>query len=729
MNYRFFISNLLLVLLLATSSMAQDHLFRNPDEPLDARVEDLISKLTLEEKIGQMMNSSPAIPRLNIPAYDWWNESLHGVGRSAVATVFPQSIGLGATFDNDLVYRISTAISDEARAIYNISVEKEFRQRYSGLTFWSPNVNIFRDPRWGRGQETYGEDPWLMSKMGTAYVKGLQGDDPNYLKAAAGAKHFAVHSGPERLRHEFNAVASQKDMHETYLPAFKVLVENGVETVMCAYNAVNGDPACASDFLLQDLLREQWKFDGHVVSDCGAVSDLYRDNGHQIVDTEAAAAATAVKHGVNLDCGSEYEALPKAVEEGLITEEEIDAKLATLLKTRFRLGMFDPAEMVPYSDIGPEVINSEEHRKLAKEAALKSMVLLKNDEVLPLKKDMARYFVTGPNATSIEAILGNYHGVNPNLTTYLEGLAAKVAPGSQLQYRQGFLLDRPNVNPIDWTTGAAQSSDVIFAVIGINTLLEGEEGASVASEHYGDRLDYQIPRNQIDFLKNLRDGYDKPIVAIVTGGSPLDLRQVHEIADAVIMTWYGGQEAGNALADLVFGDAVPSGRLPITFPKSLEQLPPYEDYSMEGRTYRYMEKEPMYPFGFGLSYTTFTYSDIELSSSSISSDESVEIEATITNEGDLEAEEVTQLYFRALDPGMRSPLYTLRGTKRVKINPGESATVQFTLSSDDLKLVNEEGEHVLKSGQYRIWIGGSLPGERSLQLGGSQPVEATLTVQ
>jgi beta-glucosidase len=403
--------------------------FYNASLSIDARIQDLISRLTLEEKAAQMMNGTPEIKRLNIAPYDYWNEALHGVGRSGVATVFPQAIGLGATFDADLALRVSTAISDEARAMYNVAKSKGYNKQYGGLTFWTPNINIFRDPRWGRGQETYGEDPFLTATIGTAFVKGLQGDNPNYLKTAACAKHFAVHSGPEKLRHEFNAEASQKDLWETYLPAFKALVDAKVEAVMCAYNSTNGEPCCANKYLISDVLKKQWHFKGHVVTDCGAIDDFYTPKdkgGHGTVKTETEAAALVVKSGISLNCGSSYKALPQAVKEGLITEKEIDEQLAVLLKTRFKLGLFDPIGSNPYDAISSNVVNSESHRGLAKEVAQKSMVLLKNNGILPLKNDLAKYFVTGPNAASIEVLLGNYYGINPNMVTILEGITASI---------------------------------------------------------------------------------------------------------------------------------------------------------------------------------------------------------------------------------------------------------------------------------------------------------------
>jgi beta-glucosidase len=709
-------------------SAQNNPLYLNPDQPIDKRVEDLIERMTLEEKVSQMQYTSPAIPRLDVPEYNWWNEALHGVGRSGVATVFPQAIGMGATFDDELIQEVAATISDEARAMYNISVKKGYRQQYAGLTFWTPNINIFRDPRWGRGQETYGEDPFLMSKMGSAFVRGLQGDHPKYLKAAAGAKHFAVHSGPERLRHEFNAVASKKDMYETYLPAFKAAVDAGVETVMCAYNATNGDPCCAHKYLLQDVLHDKWNFQGHIVSDCWALVDFY-ENGHNIVSNATEAAALALKNGVNLNCGSVYPSLTDAVEQELVTEDQVDEVLKTLMKTRFKLGMFDPPEDNPYSKLSVDVINSEKHRKLSRETAVKSFVLLKNNGVLPLDNDLPRYFVTGPNATSVEALLANYYGVNNRLVTILEGLAGAIEPGSQMPYEQGVLLDRENVNPIDWASGNAANADVTFAVLGINNLLEGEEGASIASPHFGDRLDYNLPQNQIDYLKKLTEGHDNPVVAIVTGGSPMNLQEVHELADAVLLVWYPGQEGGNAVADVIFGKESPSGRLPITFPKSLDQLPDYKNYSMEGRTYRYMEEEPLYPFGFGLSYTTFEYSDIRLSSPAIKKGNSTTVRVTVKNTGDFEAEEVVQLYVTDQEASVRVPIQSLKGFDRIRFSPGESKEVSFDLTPEMLEIVNKDGERILESGDFKITVGGSVPGKRSRELGAAEQVEAILTVE
>ncbi len=709
------------------NSSENDYPFRNTQLSIDERVQDLINRLTLEEKAMQMVHNSPAVERLGIPQYNWWNEALHGIGRSGVATVFPQAIGLGATFDEELIKEVASTISDEARATHNTAVKNGYRRQYSGLTFWTPNINIFRDPRWGRGQETYGEDPYLTAILGTAFVEGLQGDDPKYLKTAAAAKHYAVHSGPEKLRHEFNAEASQKDLWETYLPAFKALVDADVETIMCAYNSTNGEPCCANKYLLQDVLRDKWEFDGHIVSDCWALIDFYK--GHNVVQTPEEAAALGIKSGVNLNCGDTYPALPEAVKKGLVSEKEIDEQLATLLKTKFKLGLFDPAEGNPYSQLSEEDLNTEKNRELAREVAQKSIVMLKNDGVLPLRNDLSKYFITGPNATSIEILLGNYHGINPNLVTILEGMAGAIEPQSQMQYRQGTLLDRPNANPQDWASPNAGNSDATIAVLGISGVLEGEEGESIASETFGDRLDYNLPQNQIDYLQKLSDAAgDNPLIAVITGGSPMNLEKVHELADAVLLVWYPGEEGGNAVADIVFGKVSPSGRLPITFPKSLEDLPPYEDYTMKGRTYKYMEAEPMYPFGYGLSYTSFDYSDIELSQSKVKKGKSLQASVKVTNTGESAAEEVVQLYVSDEKTSVDAPKYQLYGVKRVTLEPGSSQEVNFEITPEMMELVNEEGERVLEKGAFKVYIGGSTPSGRNTELGLGPVQEASFTL-
>lgn len=720
---------ILIFAILGSSSLQAQPKFLNPEADLDSRVEDLISRLTLEEKADQMLMNTSGIPRLKIPPYDYWNEALHGVGRSGKATVFPQAIGLAATFEEDLVYRVSSAVSDEARAMYNAAQAAGNYKRYSGLTFWTPNVNIFRDPRWGRGQETYGEDPYLTSVLGVSFVKGLQGDHPKYLKTAACAKHYVVHSGPEKLRHEFNARVSQKDLYETYLPAFKSLVNAGVESVMCAYNRTNDEPCCASNYLLSEVLFGQWGFKGHVVSDCWALNDFYSDIGHGTVSNQVEAAALALENGVNLNCGNTYTALVEAVKTGLVDEKLLEERLKPLLKTRFKLGMFDPKENNPFNAIPYAVVDSEEHRLLAREAAAKSIVLLKNNGVLPLKNNLNRYYVVGPNAASIDALLGNYFGVNPNMVTFLEGITAGVANSSQVQYSPGTTLDRKNINPVDWSTGEAAAADVTIVAMGLTRHIEGEEGESISSPYFGDRLDYNIPENQLEYLRKIKGDHGKPVIAVITGGCPMNLAEVHELADAVLMTWYPGEEGGHALSDVLFGKVSPSGRLPITFPKSLDQLPPYEDYAMKGRTYRYMTAEPMYPFGYGLSYTSFDYSDLSLLSSKIKKGESTEISCTVKNVGKYESREIVQLYVTDNQASVSAPLFSLKGIQSISLKPGQSKKVVFNINPDMLELIDEKGNAIIEKGDFTLTLSGSLPTERALALGASNPVSTILTLK
>jgi beta-glucosidase len=683
--------------------------------------------MTLEEKVSEMISSAAPIKRLQVPAYDWWSEALHGVARSGTATIFPEPIGMAATFDDSLLHQVGTAISDEARAMYNAAVAEGYRNRFGGLTFWTPNINIFRDPRWGRGQETYGEDPYLTAHMGVALIRGLQGDDPHYLKVAACAKHFAVHSGPEKLRHVFNAQVSPHDLWDTYLPAFQAMVMDAhVEAVMCAYNRTNDEACCGNTYLLQDVLRDHWGFKGHIVTDCDALEDIYK--GHQLVADKEHAAALALKRGVNLNCGDTYLALTQAVKDGLVTESELDSSLAILLTTRFKLGLFDPGARNPYNHIPVSVINSPEHRALARSMAQKSLVLLKNNGVLPLKDNLSKYYLTGPNAAATDVLMGNYYGVNGNLVTILEGLASHIRPGSQMQYKQGVLLDRDNINPIDWTTGDAHNADATIVVLGISGLLEGEEGESIASPSAGDRLDYNIPGNQVDFLRKLKNGNSHPVIAVITGGSPMNLAEVQDIADAVLLVWYPGEEGGNAVADVLFGKVSPSGKLPVTFPKSLDQLPAYTDYSMKGRTYRYMDAEPLYPFGFGLSYTTFRYSDMELPAT-LHKGRPLQVTVTVSNTGRVRSDEVVELYLTHQGAGMESPLYALKGFHRINLAPGEQKRVRFTLTPAQLSLVDADGRLVQPTDKLTISVGGSLPSERSKALGAPAPVVRTIAVQ
>lgn len=718
---------LLLQLVVVCTLAAQKPLYLDTRQPVAVRVKDFIQRLTLEEKAGQMMYNSPAIPRLNVPEYNWWNEALHGVGRSGVATVFPQAIGLAATFDDSLALAEASVISTEARAMYNEAVAKGYHTKYGGLTFWTPNINIFRDPRWGRGQETYGEDPFLTAKMGVAFVKGLQGNNDRYLKVAACAKHYAVHSGPEKLRHVFNAQATPRDLWETYLPAFHALVDAKVEAVMCAYNRTNDEPCCGNSFLLQDVLRKQWQFKGHVVSDCWALVDFYE--GHKVVSNAAEAAALALQRGVNLNCGSVYnDGLVKAVRQGLVTEKQVDSALAILLQTRFKLGLFDPQGSTPYDALGAKDINTTNSRVLARTVAQKSIVLLKNNGALPLRNDLKKYFITGPNAASLDALMGNYYGVNNNYSTFIEGLAAQIQPGCQLQYRPGILPDRPNVNPIDWTSGEAKNCDATIVVLGITGLMEGEEGESIASPSYGDRLDYNIPENQVNFLRNLKQNNDKPVIAVITGGSPMNLAEVHKLADAVLLVWYPGEEGGNATADIIFGKISPSGKLPVTFPQSLDQLPPYEDYHMKGRTYRYMNAMPLYPFGYGLSYSSFSYNKLQ-APATIKKGQSLQVTVEVKNTGKVNADEVVQLYVTPETGDKDAPLYSLKGFKRVHLKAGETRKITFSLTARELSFANEQGDIVENAGQYKIAVGGALPGKRSEELGAAKAQEVVVLVQ
>ena len=684
----------------------------------DERVDALIAEMTLEEKCSQMLDVCEPIERLGIPEYNWWNEALHGVARNGRATVFPQAIALGATFDEELIFRVATAISDEARAKYNEAIKIGNRSRYAGLTFWSPNVNIFRDPRWGRGQETYGEDPFLTSRIGISFVNGLQGDDPNYMKTAACAKHYAVHSGPEELRHEFDAVVSKKDLYETYLPAFKALVqEANVEGVMGAYNRTLGEPCCGSPYLLQDILRNDWGFEGYIVSDCWALNDFHLY--HKVTKTAEESAALALQSGININCGNVFNVLESALDQGLITEELIDTRLRENMLTRFKLGLFDPIGTGPYDHLDASVVDSEPHRKIALEAAQKSIVMLKNDKnVLPLDKNTRNIYVVGPGASNEEVLLGNYYGLSSNTQTILDGIVGEISAGTTINYKYGVLPYRENVNPMDWSTGEAGQADVCIAVMGISSLLEGEEGESIASSEKGDRTDIRLPEHQIEYIKKIRRQSDKPLVLILTGGSPIALPELHDAADAILFAWYPGEEGGNAVADVLFGNVPPSGKLPITFPRSIDQLPPYEDYNMKGRTYKYMTAEPQYPFGFGLSYTNFEYADLNFENNKAS--------VQVSNTGSVDAEEVVQLYISSPLAGTEDPIYDLKGFKRVFIKAGETKTVELDLSDESFLQFDVNGEQVMRSGTYTVYVNGNLPSERSVALGGSKGISTTV---
>ena len=702
--------------------------YLNPDLPLKERVQDLLSQMTLEEKISQTRNACPAIPRLGIPAYDFWSEALHGVARNGRATVFPQAIGMAATWDRDLIRRVASAIADEGRAKYHEALRKNGANMiYQGLTFWSPNVNIFRDPRWGRGQETWGEDPFLTGEMGAAFVEGLQGDDPRYMKAAACAKHYAVHSGPEKIRHTFDAVVNKRDLYATYLPAFKKLVEKAkVESVMGAYNRTLGEPCNASKLLLEDILRGEWAFEGHVVSDCGALSDIHAN--HKVTNNGVESAALALKRGCDIGCDCVfYDFLPEAVEQGLVTEADIDTALERTFMTRFKLGMFDPPEMVPYASTPMSVVGCERHRQLAYDAAVKSVVLLKNkNNLLPLTDNVKTMLVVGPNAGATNVLLGNYYGLNSTMTTFLEGLVGRLPEGLRLEFMPGSLLAHPKRFENDWSIYAAGSMDVTIAFMGLSPLLEGEEGEAILSDN-GDRTDIRLPENQVSYLRRLATSGGK-IILVLSGGSPVALEGLEDIVDAILYVWYPGQEGGRAVADVLFGDYSPSGKLPLTFPKSMDQLPPFEDYDMAGRTYRYMTDEPLFPFGFGLSYSTFAFSDLHLGKSSLKAGESLEISLNMTNTGTKDADEIVQFYLTDLDASVPVPLANLIGFERISLDAGEQNNITFTITPEMMMLFDDEGLQRLEPGVFRVTVGGCSPSKRGLALGAPEPVSAEFVI-
>jgi beta-glucosidase len=564
--------------------------------------------------------------------------------------------------------------------------------------------------------ETYGEDPYLTSQLGIQCVRGLQGNHPTYLKTGACAKHYAVHSGPEALRHEFDAVTTMKDLHETYLPAFKALVtEANVESVMGAYNRVNGEPACASTLLLQDILLKDWGFQGHILSDCWAISDFH--SGHMVTGDAAESAALALNMGVSLNCGNSFAALGEALERGLVTESTIDERLATLFITRFELGLFDPPEMNPYKHLDETVINSEEHAQLAYEAAASSIVLLKNNGVLPLNPDLKKLYVTGPQANNGTVLLGNYYGMSRELVNILEGITSRVSAGTSVDYRMGVMEYWESVNTVDWVTGGAREADATIAVLGISQLMEGEEGESLASPTRGDRIDLNLPSNQLDYLRRLKKDNDKPVIVVLTGGSPITMPEVEELADAIVWVWYPGQEGGNAVADVIFGNIVPAGKLPITFPVSDSQLPDYEDYSMKGRTYRYMTGKPLYPFGYGLSYTKFSFGPLQLEHQEISPEGRMTVTVEVRNSGEFDADEVVQLYVTVPDPDGNQPLWSLKDFQRIELPKGASTQVSFEVGPEALQQINEQGESEILPGTYTIHVGNSSPGERSRELG------------
>jgi len=686
----------------------------------------IISLLTIQEKSSQMLSNSAAIPNHGIEMYNWWNEGLHGVARSSKATVFPQAIAMGATFDTELIRQVADAISSEARAIHNIFKKKGIKTEYTGLTFWSPNINIFRDPRWGRGHETYGEDPYLTGKMGKAFVYGLQGSHYKYLKVAAGAKHFAVHSGPEANRHSFNAKVTAQDLTETYLPAFKELVDANVEIVMCAYNRLNDKPCCGSELLLNNLLRKSWGFKGHVVSDCGAIYDI--KSGHNFTISDEESVAYAIKGGVDLNCGSLYNLIPSAINQGFLTENDLDISLKRLFMTRLKLGILKDIDDNPYDKLNENNINTKEHINLARSVAAKSIVLLKNkNNILPLSKSINRLFITGPNAANLNTLLANYNGLSPNIVTPLEGIVDKVSNGTIIRFNEGVDL----INDRDrqkWPTGLAASSDVTIAVMGISALIEGEEGDAISSDANGDRNSIRLPRNQINYLKDLRNSAgDKPIVLVIKAGSAIDLSEISDYVDAIVYAWYLGEQGGNALADIIFGDVNPSGKLPITIPESISHLPDYNDYSMENRTYKFTKYKPMYPFGFGLSYSSFDYSELFLKKNKIEIGDMIHLNFEVLNNSDIAGEEVVQVYIKDVNSSFRTPNSSLIFFKRIHLEPGEKKKINIALDHNMIGSFNKKGIKEIEPGIFNIFVGGSSPGDRSVELG-KEIKQVTFTV-
>jgi len=709
--------------------------YLDPNVPVEQRVSNLISRMTLEEKASQLGHTAASIPRLRIPEYNWWNEGLHGVARAGVATVFPQAIGMAATFDEPLMHQAADIIGTEFRAKYYATLHPDgSTDWYRGLTVWSPNINIFRDPRWGRGQETYGEDPFLASRMGVAFVTGLQGSDPHYFKTVATSKHFAVHSGPESTRHTANIEPSRHDVEDTYLPAFRATITEGkAGSVMCAYNSLYGQPACANTFLLEQRLRKDWGFQGYVVSDCGAVGDVFR--GHKFAATPEEGVADVFKAGMDLICGdyrdnmsTERAAIVNAVGQGLLPESVVDTALRRLFMARFRLGMFDPTASVPYSKITPADNDTDAHNQIALRMARESLVLLKNkDGFLPLKRAPATIAVIGPNADSLDALEGNYNGTPSKPVTVLAGIRSRF-PQAKVTHVQGTGLVSPVENP--GTSGApceaasadcsrsddgalsaveaARAADLVVMVLGLSARIEGEEmKVDAAGFSGGDRTSLDLPAPQEQLLERVY-ATGKPVVLVLMNGSALGINWANANLPAILEAWYPGGQGGTAVAEAIAGDFSPAGRLPVTFYKSVDQLPPFEDYSMAKRAYRYFDGEPLYPFGFGLSYTTFSYGKPRVSTAQLASKNSASISVEVKNTGTVASDEVVQLYLaHAGVPG--APLRALVGFQRLHYAPGEKKTVSFVLHDRDLSVVDESGAHRIIPGKAKVWIGGGQP--------------------
>ena len=689
------------------------------------RAEELVGQMTLDEKASQLRYDAPAIPRLHIPAYNWWNEALHGVARAGTATSFPQAIGMAAAFDEELMKDVGDAIALEGRAKYNTYSRQGDRDIYKGLTFWSPNVNIFRDPRWGRGHETYGEDPYLTGRLGVNFIKGLQGEGP-VLKAAACAKHFAVHSGPEDLRHEFDAIVSDKDLWETYLPAFEDCVTEGeVEAVMGAYNRTNGEPCCGHSVLMEDILRGQWGFQGHFVSDCWAIRDFH--TGHMVTDTAPESAALALKKGCDVNCGNTYLHILKAYQLGLVTEEDITQAAVRLFTTRYLLGLFDETE---YDKISYDVVECKENRELAAKAARESMVLLKNDGILPFNREQVKTIgVIGPNADSRRVMIGNYYGTSSYYTTVLEGIREVAGDEVRVLYSEGCHLYKDRLEGLamrqDRLSEAmivAENSDVVVLCLGLDETLEGEEmdeGNGVGS---GDKQDLLLPQVQRELLEQLLE-QDTPVVLCLMAGSAIDIGCASEKAAAVLQTWYPGASGGKQVAEILFGKISPSGKLPVTFyhNEDLEYMPPFTDYSMKGRTYRYLERKPLYPFGYGL-----TYGNVVVTSVKTSIDAGVNLQIQVKNESDTATEDVIEVYIKNLDSRYAVKNYSLCGFARVYLEAGEEKEVKIAIPESAWMVTDENGEKKRDGNRFRLYVGTSQPDERSFELTGKRPVEVEI---
>jgi beta-glucosidase len=716
--------------------------YLDPAVPPQQRAADLVGRMTLEEKASQLVNQARAIPRLNVPAYDWWSEALHGVARNGFATAFPEPIGLAATFDAPAIHDMAIVTSIEARIKHAQAVRAGHSAIYEGLDFWSPNINIFRDPRWGRGQETYGEDPFLTARMGVAFVTGMQGDDPRYYRVISTPKHFAVHSGPESTRHGADVIVSKHDELDTYLPAFRAtIVEGKAGSVMCAYNSINGEPACANQFLLQDQLRGWWNFQGYVVSDCGAVIDIH--DGHKFRPTQPEASAISLKRGMDNECvdyidkvndDHDYKPYLDAVHQGFLKESEIDTAVTRLFTARMKLGLFDPPEMVPYNSINESLLDSAAHRTLARKIANESMVLLKNDGVLPLKTSGIKIAVVGPLADQTEVLLGNYNGTPTHTVSILEGLRTEFA-GATVNYVPGtkFLAaETPEPHPQGWTAtdltpdpaavAAAKNADVVIAVVGITSRLEGEEmKVDEPGFRGGDRTSLDLPQPEQALLEAVA-ATGKPLVVALTNGSALSVNWAAAHANAIVDAWYPGEEGGAAVAETLSGRNNPAGRLPVTVYKDVSQLPPFESYAMKGRTYRYFDGTPLYPFGYGLSYTTFTYSGLTGPADVIPAGSSAAFDVTVTNTGSKPGDEVAELYLEFPKvPG--APLRALRGFERSHLEAGASEKVHFELRPRDLSMVTEAGEPIVAEGQYVVSVGGGQPHT------GAQVLTTTFTIK